>query len=127
MLPPSLPTAVQTILVSTASFALLTMGLNVVVGFAGLLDLGYVAFLATGAYAWGILSGAGPIKIRLPANRLLEEWGFWVVLLVAIFMNMLIGVALGLPHPAAAGRLPGDRHPRLRRDRPIACQQPRCS
>ncbi|RMD73594.1 MAG: branched-chain amino acid ABC transporter permease, partial [Chloroflexi bacterium] len=37
-------------------FTALALGLNVVVGFAGLLDLGYVAFFAVGAYAWGIMS-----------------------------------------------------------------------
>src|SRR5947207_7670418 len=38
--------------------ALLALGLNVVVGFAGLLDLGYVAFFAVGAYAFAVLSGS---------------------------------------------------------------------
>jgi len=38
--------------------ALLALGLNVVVGFAGLLDLGYVAFFAVGAYAFALLAGA---------------------------------------------------------------------
>ncbi len=38
------------------SFAALALGLNIVVGFAGLLDLGYAAFFAIGAYAYGILS-----------------------------------------------------------------------
>jgi branched-chain amino acid transport system permease protein len=37
-------------------FVSLALGLNVVVGFAGLLDLGYVAFFAVGAYLWGIVS-----------------------------------------------------------------------
>src|SRR6516162_6803790 len=50
------------------SFAALALGLNIVVGFAGLLDLGYAAFFAIGAYAYGILS----------SWQLQPEWSnFW--------------------------------------------------
>lgn len=89
--------AAQEIMVQIASFALLALGLNVVVGFAGLLDLGYIAFYATGAYAWGILSGAGPIKLWFTRTELWAQWGFWIVLAVAVAVNMLIGVMLGSP------------------------------
>src|SRR6202166_3801568 len=41
---------------NATAFAILALGLNIVVGFAGLLDLGYAAFFAIGAYAYGILS-----------------------------------------------------------------------
>ncbi|MGQ0679734.1 MAG: branched-chain amino acid ABC transporter permease [Actinomycetota bacterium] len=94
---PQMPTAVQTIAVITASFGLMTLGANVVVGFAGLLDLGYVAFLATGAYAWGILSGAGPVTLGFAGTPFWDDWGFWIVLLLIIAINMVIGVALGSP------------------------------
>jgi branched-chain amino acid transport system permease protein len=97
VLVPSTPTAVQTILVISASFGLMALGANVVVGFAGLLDLGYVAFLATGAYAWGILSGAGPVALGFAGTEFWSEWGFWVVLILIIFINMIIGLALGSP------------------------------
>jgi branched-chain amino acid transport system permease protein len=89
--------AAQEILVLIATFALLALGLNVVVGFAGLLDLGYIAFYATGAYAWGILSGAGPIKMPFTESDFWAEWGFWIILLVVLAINMCIGVALGSP------------------------------
>ena len=89
--------AAQEILVLIATFALLALGLNVVVGFAGLLDLGYIAFYATGAYAWGILSGAGPIKFGYTRSDFWAQWGFWIVLLVVIAVNMCIGVMLGSP------------------------------
>jgi branched-chain amino acid transport system permease protein len=89
--------AAQEILVLIATFALLALGLNVVVGFAGLLDLGYIAFYATGAYAWGILSGAGPIKMPFTGSEFWAEWGFWIILLVVLAINMCIGVALGSP------------------------------
>lgn len=97
LLVPRMPTAVQTIMVIAASFGLMTLGANVVVGFAGMLDLGYVAFLATGAYAWGIFSGAGPIKLAFTQTEFWGEWGFWIILIGVIFLNMVIGVMLGSP------------------------------
>src|SRR5262249_19598062 len=53
---------------TAASYAVLALGLNIVVGFAGLLDLGYAAFFAIGAYTYGILS----------SFQLQPEWStFW--------------------------------------------------
>lgn len=95
--PPFVSLAAQEILVLIATFALLALGLNVVVGFAGLLDLGYIAFYATGAYTWGILSGAGPIKFGYTRSEFWGQWGFWMVLLVVVAINMCIGVMLGSP------------------------------
>ncbi|HVL52023.1 MAG TPA: branched-chain amino acid ABC transporter permease [Actinomycetota bacterium] len=89
--------AAREILVLIATFALLALGLNVVVGFAGLLDLGYIAFYATGAYTWGILSGAGPIRLPFTGTEFWGEWGFWIILLVVLGINMCIGVMLGSP------------------------------
>jgi branched-chain amino acid transport system permease protein len=65
-------------------YMLMAIGLNVVVGFAGLLDLGYVAFFAIGAYSMGILGQ----KVGLD---------FWLVLLIAIFLSMTAGLLLGAP------------------------------
>ena len=65
-------------------YVLLAIGLNVVVGLAGLLDLGYVAFFAIGGYAMGLLGvNAG--------------WSFYEILPVAIIASMLAGVILGSP------------------------------
>ncbi|HEX2258303.1 MAG TPA: branched-chain amino acid ABC transporter permease [Actinomycetota bacterium] len=89
--------AAEEVLVNVAVLCLLALGLNVVVGLAGLLDLGYIAFYATGAYCWAILSGAGPIKFGFTQTEFWSEWGFWLILLLAIFINMLIGVSLGSP------------------------------
>lgn len=89
--------AAREILVQIATFCLLALGLNVVVGFAGLLDLGYIAFYATGAYAWGIFSGAGPIKMGFTQTAFWDDWGFWIILLGVLAINMCIGVALGSP------------------------------
>jgi branched-chain amino acid transport system permease protein len=71
-------------------FCLLAVGLNVVVGFAGLLDLGYVAFYAIGAYTNAYFSGALPIHPPFTINT------FFVVP-IAILVAMLAGVLLGLP------------------------------
>jgi len=71
-------------------FALLSLGLNVVVGFAGLLDLGYVAFFAIGAYTMGVLSNAGPIQIPW-------DLSMWQVLPAAVAITLLAGFLLGAP------------------------------
>ena len=49
-------------------YVLLALGLNIVVGYAGLLDLGYVAFYAVGAYMFGLLASAAPDR-DLPGHR----------------------------------------------------------
>lgn len=70
-------------------YVVLGLGLNIVVGFAGLLDLGYVAFFAAGAYLLGILtSPQSPIDLHL---------GFWYVLPLALLLGAVVGLLLGLP------------------------------
>jgi branched-chain amino acid transport system permease protein len=71
-------------------FALLALGLNVVVGFAGLLDLGYVAFYAVGIYTAAFFTGSLPIH---PPHVLSLFW----ITPIAIAAAMLVGVLLGLP------------------------------
>jgi branched-chain amino acid transport system permease protein len=71
-------------------YALLALGLNVVVGFAGLLDLGYVAFYAIGAYTAAYWSGALPVHPPIVLNM------FWIIPF-AILAAMLAGVILGVP------------------------------
>ena len=71
-------------------FCLLAVGLNVVVGFAGLLDLGYVAFYALGAYVAAYFTGALPAQPPIHLNPFL-------VIPIAILAAMLAGVLLGLP------------------------------
>lgn len=70
-------------------YVMLGLGLNVVVGFAGLLDLGYVAFFAVGAYTLAILSSASsPVDVSL---------NFWLVLPLAVVIGACAGLLLGLP------------------------------
>jgi branched-chain amino acid transport system permease protein len=66
------------------------LGLNIVVGFAGLLDLGYVAFFAVGAYSMGVLTS--PEISWLPFTL-----SFWEALPIAVVMSTLFGVILGVP------------------------------
>jgi branched-chain amino acid transport system permease protein len=68
-------------------YVLLALGLNIVVGFAGLLDLGYIAFYAVGAYAYALLAGPH-FNLHLP---------FWVVLPIGAALAALFGVVLGAP------------------------------
>ncbi len=71
-------------------YVLMGLGLNIVVGFAGLLDLGYVAFFALGAYTMGVLSSPeiGWVGIHL---------SFWGAVLFCVLVGVVAGVLLGIP------------------------------
>ena len=71
----------------TLLYVMLALGLNVVVGVAGLLDLGYVAFYAVGAYTWSLLASPH-FNIHLP---------FWILLPLGAFLAALAGLMLGTP------------------------------
>jgi branched-chain amino acid transport system permease protein len=68
-------------------FVFLSLGLNIVVGFAGLLDLGYVAFYAVGAYVYALLASPH-FNLHLP---------FWIILPIGALVACLFGVLLGAP------------------------------
>lgn len=68
-------------------FVFLSLGLNIVVGFAGLLDLGYIAFYAVGAYVYALLASPH-FNLHLP---------FWVILPIGALVACLFGVLLGAP------------------------------
>ncbi len=68
-------------------FVILGMGLNIVVGYAGLLDLGYAAFFAIGAYTTGILSS--------PQHNIYLN--FWLVIWIAAAVAAVFGLLLGAP------------------------------
>lgn len=68
-------------------FVLLALGLNIVVGYAGLLDLGYAAFFAIGSYSYGFLASPH-MGIHLP---------FWLMLPIAGGFAALFGIILGAP------------------------------
>ena len=68
-------------------FALLALGLNIVVGFAGLLDLGYIAFYGIGAYIYALLASP-QFNLHLP---------FWAILPLGALVACVFGVLLGAP------------------------------
>jgi branched-chain amino acid transport system permease protein len=73
-------------------YVLLALGLNIVVGYAGLLDLGYAAFFAIGAYAMGLLNS--PL-LGSPLHG--HAWSFWVVIWIAALVSAMFGVVIGAP------------------------------
>src|SRR3954469_11328592 len=68
-------------------YILLSLGLNIVVGFAGLLDLGYIAFYAVGAYVYALLASPH-FGLHLP---------FWIAVPVGALVACMFGVLLGAP------------------------------
>jgi ABC-type branched-subunit amino acid transport system permease subunit len=79
-------------------YVILALGLNIVVGFAGLLDLGYVAFFVFGAYTWAMVGSPQlTVLTGLALNPTLVSWLFWPMLLVAALVAALWGVLLGAP------------------------------
>src|SRR5215213_2662380 len=70
-------------------YVLLSLGLNVVVGYAGLLDLGYVGFFAVGAYAAALLTS--------PDSVLRTDWPWLASIPVALAVTMVAGLVLGWP------------------------------
>ncbi|MDB5057388.1 MAG: inner-rane translocator [Chloroflexi bacterium] len=84
-------------------YAMLALGLNVVVGFAGLLDLGYAAFFAIGAYSFGMLSSSHFLPSSSFSSPFIS-WGpngihanFWFFLLACAMLAALFGLILGAP------------------------------
>ena len=73
-------------------YVLLALGLNIVVGYAGLLDLGYAAFFAIGAYAMGLLNS--PV---LGSPLYGHRWSFWVVIWISALVSALLGLLIGAP------------------------------
>lgn len=80
-------------------YVILALGLNIVVGFAGLLDLGYVAFFAIGSYAWGII-GSTQLTTILNISAINPQFLsglFWPMLLGGALIAAFFGVLLGAP------------------------------
>jgi branched-chain amino acid transport system permease protein len=76
------------------TYIMLAWGLNIVVGLAGLLDLGYVAFYAVGAYAYALLS---TVYFPYWFGDGIVPWAFYITLPLAGFLAALWGVILGFP------------------------------
>src|SRR6476619_4862085 len=72
-------------------YALLALGLNVVVGWAGLLDLGYVAFFGFGAYAYAFLSGTHHEKGHIFTHHWSAQWSILTAVLVCAALGVFLG------------------------------------
>ncbi|WP_137387835.1 branched-chain amino acid ABC transporter permease [Rhodoligotrophos defluvii] len=77
------------VLLTVALFTLMGMGLNLEVGLAGLLDLGFVAFYAVGAYVTGLLTADSPFA--------LAHLSWWEAMPIAVFASVVVGVLFGIP------------------------------
>ena len=75
----------------------MALGLNIVVGMAGLLDLGFVAFFAVGAYTYGIFSTAQAANFMPFGTFPLSGESFWIFILIGCFVAALFGILLGIP------------------------------
>ena len=76
-------------------YILMGMGLNLEVGLAGLLDLGFVAFFAVGAYATAILTADSPHA--LASYTALPSLSFWAAMPIAVIASVVVGVLFGIP------------------------------
>jgi branched-chain amino acid transport system permease protein len=70
-------------------YVMMGLGLNIVVGYAGLLDLGYVAFFAFGAYTMGVITSTSPLG--------LTNLNFWIALPICAIVGVITGFLLGVP------------------------------
>jgi branched-chain amino acid transport system permease protein len=93
--------ALMPMMIQLCIYVALALGLNLVVGFTGLLDLGYIAFFAGGAYVYAIFASNQAAKF-IPwfaenAPTGFGGWWFWVAIPIALAVAAFLGLALGLP------------------------------
>lgn len=89
LLPLLLGTYLSEVFNTVGLYILAGLGLNIVVGFAGLLDLGYVAFFAIGAYSMAVLTSQGSLG--------LVGLNFWEALPFCVLISAAAGIVLGVP------------------------------
>lgn len=99
VLPWIVNTFISDVLGTVGLYILLGLGLNIVVGYAGLLDLGYVAFFAVGAYSIAVLTANTSFLVGGTVNAPAAEgfMNFWVALPITIVIAVIIGVLIGAP------------------------------
>ncbi len=107
-------------MVVMVAFTMMALGLNIVVGYAGLLDLGYVAFYAVGAYTAGWFASQQFDQVTfsflssVPSDQPGIHITMWLVLLMAGFLTLFAGILIGLANAPPPRGLPRDRHARIR-------------
>jgi branched-chain amino acid transport system permease protein len=89
LLPAVAGSYVGQVLMLVGLYILMGMGLNLEVGLAGLLDLGFVAFFAVGAYTTALLTADAP--------HALAHLSYWMAMPIAVFLSIVVGVMFGLP------------------------------
>jgi branched-chain amino acid transport system permease protein len=94
-LPWLIGTATSDVLTNVGLYILMGLGLNIAVGLAGLLDLGYVTNFAVGAYVMGVLTSTGPLGFE--AKTGIAVFNFWLVLPISLLIAMFTGFILALP------------------------------
>jgi branched-chain amino acid transport system permease protein len=99
VLPWLVNTFISDVLGTVGLYILLGLGLNIVVGYAGLLDLGYVAFFAVGAYSVGVLTARSSFLVDGSVNNPAAAgfMNFWVALPITIVIAVIIGILIGAP------------------------------
>jgi branched-chain amino acid transport system permease protein len=88
ILPVLMRTYLSEVIDNVGLYVLMGLGLNIVVGFAGLLDLGYVAFFAIGAYTMALLT---------PSEFGVANLSFWTALPFSVLAAVVMGIVLGVP------------------------------
>ncbi|MDF2910403.1 MAG: branched-chain amino acid transporter permease [Sporolactobacillus laevolacticus] len=78
-------------------YCAMALGLNIVVGFAGLLDLGFIAFFAVGAYTYAIFASGQASKFMPFGHYPLPGDTFWIFIFVGALVAALFGILLGIP------------------------------
>ncbi len=104
-IPPLFGAVISEVLGTVMVFMLLGIGLNIVVGYAGLLDLGYVAFYGFGAYATALLTGG---TLNTTAGSAAPSFGMHLNFYVAIPVVIMLAAGVGLLIGAPVLRLRGD-------------------
>ena len=87
-----------------AVYSALALGLNIVVGFSGLLNFGYMAFYAVGAYLWGFFGSQQPFLLHaIPGTAppgvhffLAADW-FYLFIFLGVIAAAIVGLVMGLP------------------------------
>jgi branched-chain amino acid transport system permease protein len=99
VLPQLIGSTLSQVLGTVGVYLLMGLGLNIVVGYAGLLDLGYVAFFATGAYLTALFTGANRVTSigDLVAPAFVLHLNFYLAVPLVIIVTAFVGVLIGAP------------------------------
>ncbi len=86
---------ISQVLVLVGLYTLMGMGLNIEAGLAGLLDLGFVAFFAVGAYSTALLTADSPFSLAVHFS--VPALSFWQAMPVSVMLSIVVGIIFGIP------------------------------